>query len=282
MMMPASRAEVWVTYRNSKGSVSTPPSNATATLKQLSSSLGPAAETWPQLKLAQIKFARSKPTKKAIEVVGAMMVASSPMANTLSVPFIAPTADAACRPLTVGHHRRIFFGVVNPSDSNSPFGFGYEEVDQTGAIVPGTHVPVTTFDPARALICLSLGASGTVHEIWELINLSTETHNFHIHQTKFTVLDLTAMKHLTQEPDTIGILEDNVPVPFGVPNIPAVNDTQNGYCTIEQWRAGQCTATPILLDIPFSQVGDFVFHCHILEHEDTGMMAKIQVMAAPK
>jgi hypothetical protein len=25
-------------------------------------------------------------------------------------------------------------------------------------------------------------------------------------------------------------------------------------------------------------VGTFVFHCHILEHEDKGMMAKIQVV----
>ena len=210
------------------------------------------------------------------------MVAPSPTANALTVPFIAPSA-AACGPLVAGHHRRIFFGVVNPSGSNSPFGFGYEEVDQTGTVVPGTQVPITTFDPAQTLICLPLGPSGTtVHEIWELINLSTETHNFHIHQTKFSVLGVTAIKQLPQEPSTIAILEDNIPVPFGVPHIPSVNDTQNGYCTIEQWRTGQCTATPIVLDIPFSQVGEFVFYCHILEHEDTGMMAKIQVMAGPE
>jgi L-ascorbate oxidase len=84
---------------------------------------------------------------------------------------------------------------------------------------------------------------------------------------------------MTQKPGSPGIQEDNVPVPFGTPNIAAVNDTQNGYCTIEQWRSGQCTATPIVLDIPFSQIGDFVFHCHILEHEDSGMMAKIRVVA---
>jgi suppressor of ftsI len=27
------------------------------------------------------------------------------------------------------------------------------------------------------------------------------------------------------------------------------------------------------------QVGRFVFHCHILEHEDGGMMAPIEVLA---
>jgi FtsP/CotA-like multicopper oxidase with cupredoxin domain len=28
-------------------------------------------------------------------------------------------------------------------------------------------------------------------------------------------------------------------------------------------------------------VGDFVYHCHILDHEDGGMMAIVQVNPAP-
>jgi FtsP/CotA-like multicopper oxidase with cupredoxin domain len=92
-------------------------------------------------------------------------------------------------------------------------------------------------------------------------------------------LNVNDLERGLQQPSTTGILEDNVPVPFASPNIAAVNDMQNGYCTIEQWRAGQCTATPIVLDIPFTQVGEFPFHCHILEHEDDGMMAKIRVIA---
>jgi L-ascorbate oxidase len=32
------------------------------------------------------------------------------------------------------------------------------------------------------------------------------------------------------------------------------------------------------LDMPFQQFsGDFVMHCHILDHEDNGMMARIEV-----
>jgi hypothetical protein len=33
-----------------------------------------------------------------------------------------------------------------------------------------------------------------------------------------------------------------------------------------------------VVDVPFSELGEFVFHCHILEHEDGGMMAKIRVV----
>jgi len=36
-----------------------------------------------------------------------------------------------------------------------------------------------------------------------------------------------------------------------------------------------------LFDIPFAELGEFVYHCHILEHEDGGMMARIQVVPAP-
>jgi L-ascorbate oxidase len=281
VMMPGSRAEVWVTYRNVRGSVALPPPDATATLEQIKVPLGRGAEAWPQLKLARIEFAQSKFTQTAVDVGGGKMVASSPTVNAAAPAIMVPGAATVCKALEPGHHRRIFLGVVDPKDSNSPFGFGYEEVvDQTGAVAPGTQVPITAFDPAQSLICLPLGHRGTtVHEVWELINLSTETHNFHIHQTKFTVLDVAAMKQQPQQPSPTGILEDNIPVPFGVPHISVVDEKQNGYCTIEQWHASQCTATPIVLDVPFSQAGEFVFHCHILEHEDSGMMAKIQVVA---
>src|SRR3954447_7202902 len=60
-----------------------------------------------------------------------------------------------------------------------------------------------------------------------------------------------------------------------------VADNQLGVCTVQQWRSGHCVSPPVVMDIPFSQIGEFVYHCHILEHEDGGMMAKIQVVPSP-
>ena len=71
---------------------------------------------------------------------------------------------------------------------------------------------------------------------------------------------------------------DNVPLPIANPHID-VTSNQNGYCTIDQWRLHQCDFTPVAVNIGFSQLGEFVFHCHILEHEDGGMMAKIKVVS---
>jgi L-ascorbate oxidase len=254
----------------------------------------------PEVKLAKVQFAQLRWARSAVDVVGIATTALSPkdaLPAAMTRPEAAPAA-IACRPLAPGHRRRIFFGMVDPRSSKSPFGFGYEEIIHTDgvdpeddAVVPGTLVPVSAYDPARVPICVPLGLGGAeAHETWELVNLATETHNFHIHQTKFTVLEATATVQTPQSTSgTAVIKEDNVPVPFADANhIPAVENTQNGYCTIDQWGSGhgtasrhdpnKCISQPIVLDIPFSQIGEFVFHCHILDHEDGGMMAKINVV----
>ena len=45
--------------------------------------------------------------------------------------------------------------------------------------------------------------------------------------------------------------------------------------------SGTCPVQTVVVQIPFSEVGDFVYHCHIGEHQDAGMMAHIRVIASP-
>jgi len=105
-------------------------------------------------------------------------------------------------------------------------------------------------------------------EYWLLVNDSDECHNFHIHQTKFVVLDadFTAggRKSAAQclgdrgnvPPVNRNVLHDNYPLPPGA---------------------------RVFVQIQFDgpKLGRFVFHCHILEHEDKGMMATVGVVEAP-
>jgi FtsP/CotA-like multicopper oxidase with cupredoxin domain len=119
-------------------------------------------------------------------------------------------------------------------------------------------------------VCLPLGGGNTpAKERWQLINLAGEDHNFHIHQVKFRVLT-TAELAGTTVPGQIfakGVMLDNVPL-----------EHTDGTCnTVDDWRNGVCTAHPSTVEIPFTIAGDFVYHCHILEHEDGGMMARIRV-----
>jgi FtsP/CotA-like multicopper oxidase with cupredoxin domain len=93
---------------------------------------------------------------------------------------------------------------------------------------------------------------GDVEE-WTVRNVSGELHVFHIHQLDYLV---TQIRGAQQEP--LGMRE-TIDVPF----------QENG-------QPGE-----VKLILPFTNpemIGKFVYHCHILEHEDNGMMANIEVV----
>jgi L-ascorbate oxidase len=296
VMMPSSRAELWVTYRDVNGNIVTPPTGATGTFKTIGITTGAVnvGDPWPAVDLAQVAFNQTGPrqlTAFALAVLGDALRSMQPDGIFFArVPYAkAQPLPPNCSALPAGHHRRIFFGLVDPTSDTSAFGLGYEEVDQNGVVVAGTQVPVTAFDPTVTRVCLPLDpGQKPAHESWELVNLATENHNFHIHQTKFRFVQPGApptspLANVLNPKVGAGIMEDNVPLPLAMPVDPMyIANNQQGYCTIDQWHTGLCPMTPVLVDIPFSQLGAFVFHCHILDHEDGGMMAKIQVVSAPR
>ena len=87
---------------------------------------------------------------------------------------------------------------------------------------------------------------GAIEE-WTVRNTSNELHTFHIHQGEFQLAEINGVP---QPPDDH---RDVVDVPIG----------------------GE-----VKVIIPFNDpliVGRFVYHCHILSHEDKGMMATVEV-----
>jgi len=283
VMMPSARAEFWVTYHNPGGQIVPPPTGASATLKMVGLTMG-SGDSWPAVDLAKVQFNRSGGralTGNQVVVGGRTDAAGLNQSDGIfSSPVAAASASAlpaGCAPLPQGHRRRIFFGFSDVT-TDGTFALGYEEVDQNGNVVPGTQKPapdeLERFDPSHTTVCLPLGPGQTpVHETWELIQLSTENHNFHIHQTRFVMKGSNG-----------GVMQDNFPLGVAVPDATIadqVSNNQNGVCTIAQWRGGNCQQTTEVFDIPFSQLGEFVYHCHILEHEDGGMMARIMVVPSP-
>ncbi len=145
-------------------------------------------------------------------------------------------------------------------------------------------------------------------ERWELVNWTGEDHNFHIHQTKFTVDPggefqfpeprpsdasyLSATDQLLRDFVNIHDLtfNDTIPVPRGQSNCESAPDGVG--CAGK--KSTQCDGAPgaqecvrpgkmsVLIDFSRAeQVGTFLYHCHILEHEDGGMMAEINVICPP-
>lgn len=296
-MYPSSRVEIWVTYRDAQGRLSKPPAGATATFKTVGLSTGEEGDfdTWPAVNLANVEFKPSGPRTFGSDFItikqGArVLLASGGLFETPAQPSTVTPRTGNCDPLPAGYHRRIFYGVPNQDQyPDVGFGLGYEVVDAKGNTVPGSTVDIVPFDPNVPIVCLPLARGNKpVKEVWELINTSTEDHNFHIHQTKFRVVDLKANQDSPLYAASLAIqsllakvtgalspgivMHDNVVVPHGVGNC------ENG---IAGYRSGECTMKPVVVEISFKWAGDFVYHCHILEHEDGGMMAKIRVATNP-
>jgi FtsP/CotA-like multicopper oxidase with cupredoxin domain len=145
--------------------------------------------------------------------------------------------------------RKLYFSEMpqNPRDPNGPMNFYLTVEGQTQAVFnPHSSVPNIVVH------------QGDVED-WIIENRSQELHDFHIHQVHFVMLEWFGIP--INEP----FLRDTVPVPF--------------------WD-GKTTQYPtVKLRMDFrgaNAVGLFPFHCHLLEHEDGGMMGLISVEPAEK
>lgn len=102
-------------------------------------------------------------------------------------------------------------------------------------------------------------------EDWSIENRSQENHEFHIHQLHFLVLSQNNFEINGSQPiGTIqGQMADMIEIPFWDGN-----------------PAHPYPSVTVRMDFRGPDTGDFVYHCHILEHEDGGMMAIIRVLPA--
>jgi len=100
-----------------------------------------------------------------------------------------------------------------------------------------------------------IAQQGTVED-WNIQNTTPEDHIFHIHQVHFQLVAVNGVP--VEDP----VIRDTIRVPH-----------QQGRTPISSVRLRIDFRDPAI-------VGDFVYHCHILDHEDKGMMGKIQVLPA--
>ncbi|MGH6888940.1 MAG: multicopper oxidase family protein [Rhizomicrobium sp.] len=95
-------------------------------------------------------------------------------------------------------------------------------------------------------------------EDWTIQNWTGEVHEFHIHQIHFLLLAVNGK----EVPPEKRQWYDTYQVPY--------------------WTGtGPKPSIKIRLDFRGAVAGEFVYHCHILDHEDAGMMANILVLPAP-
>ena len=114
-------------------------------------------------------------------------------------------------------------------------------------------------------------------EVWEFINTTPDTHPMHIHLIQFQVMSRTWL-----------VIEDDLPRQAQDLTEPKKASYADGFeqAVVEPFEQGwkdtvrcnpqQSTRVMAIFD---GASGEYVYHCHILEHEDMGMMFKLNVEA---
>jgi spore coat protein A, manganese oxidase len=95
-------------------------------------------------------------------------------------------------------------------------------------------------------------------EIWELYNFTEDAHPIHVHEVFFEVVNRQRLDKKTGRP----IQAPTAPTP-----------TENGFKDTVIAYPGEVTR----IRMRFANAGQFVWHCHIVEHEDNEMMRPYRI-----
>jgi spore coat protein A len=103
-------------------------------------------------------------------------------------------------------------------------------------------------------------------EIWTLINLTNEPHPIHLHLVRFQILD--------RRPFDLEAYMKTGKLSYTGPAIPPEAHEAGWKDTV---RADMLHATRIIVTFE-GYKGRYVWHCHVLEHEDNEMMRPYEVI----
>lgn len=157
---------------------------------------------------------------------------------------VLPTVPAWLGAVKPVRERKLYFS-ERPSDRNN-------SNSRTVFMLTIEGQPPTPFDPSSKFPNMIV-SNGDVED-WIIENRTQELHAFHIHQLHFLLIQ-----------------SNGVPV-----DEPLLRDTVN----VQYWDGKSSSYPSVKLRMDFRNpriVGTFVYHCHLLEHEDGGMMGTIQV-----
>jgi hypothetical protein len=308
LLMPAARAEI---------AIAAPVAGGAYVLEQQGFTSG--SDVWPTIDLAEVRFPKSpgQSSRPPLELHGpATNTGTSPdqFYQDASSPDCGFAAGDVRRIYFVKRpsyaderRRRDTFGLlaavqkaggppILSDGSGSPVAL--TPAVWQGLLRADVHAPAMMHNPYGG-VCTFLGHT----ETWILENDTDEMHNFHIHQSDFQLaLDhradsrffspapnasidplltasdraVAASDGASREMEEASLYHDTIPIPRGI--------SLGGRGCDGSPMNLQCRPGRVTIRIRFDrveQVGLSVYHCHILQHEDDGMMAPIRVRCPP-
>lgn len=154
------------------------------------------------------------------------------------------------------------FGGINSVPVSTTRTLQFSEIQPTQFFITVAGQTPTLFDNNNPPAIVT--TQGSVEQ-WTVQNIAQENHEFHMHQIHFKVLsqDNFEINGTPQAPAIDGQFLDMIEVPF--------------WDNVKNPDQSSAPQVQLLMDFRGMDIGDFVYHCHILSHEDLGMMAIIHV-----
>ncbi|HET8780476.1 MAG TPA: multicopper oxidase domain-containing protein, partial [Agromyces sp.] len=127
-----------------------------------------------------------------------------------------------------------------------------------GEVVEGVTVERLWMDPVTENP--TVGST----EVWEFVNTTGDAHPMHVHEVAFEVVNREGLV----------LTDDDVAMPIALDGVIRPPEPwESGFKDTVIAYPGQVTRVRATFDQP----GQFVWHCHIVEHEDNEMMRPYRI-----
>jgi FtsP/CotA-like multicopper oxidase with cupredoxin domain len=187
-------------------------------------------------------------------VVPAMAADPTTPPMYLQLPAIAPLpAATVTRPLALIEKMGMGYDAAM-AEVEGPLEAVLGTIDENGDAVASMWADPVTENPA-------VGAT----EVWEFYNTTGDAHPMHVHEVVFEVVDREGLV-LDEAGDPVQPLKLDGNITLAEPWETGFKDTVTAY-------PGQVTR----VRATFTNPGQYVWHCHIVSHEDNEMMRPFRV-----
>jgi spore coat protein A, manganese oxidase len=169
----------------------------------------------------------------------------------LVLPAITPLAGGTVRPVALLEEMSMYF-------ADAP------AAAMLGTVAGDPNTGVATWNMQMWSDPITENPAVGATEVWEFYNATVDAHPMHIHEVLFQVVNRQPV-FVDEANKTFRVVPGSVPLP--------PEPWENGWKDTVIALPGQVTR----VRAQFTTAGQFVWHCHIVEHEDNEMMRPYRI-----
>jgi spore coat protein A, manganese oxidase len=169
----------------------------------------------------------------------------------LVLPAITPLAGGTVRPVALLEEMSMFFADA-PAET------------LLGTVAGDPNIGIGTWTPRMWSEAVTENPAVGATEVWEFYNATADAHPMHIHEVLFEVVNRQPI-FVDEANKTFQVVPGSVPTP--------PEPWENGFKDTVIAYPGQVTR----VRMQFKVAGQYVWHCHIVEHEDNEMMRPYRI-----